>query len=315
MGYFLRRRDYGNGRPLDELWEVTDTLAVRRDMADPRSVPCCYFEAAPGENAWTTMARLDPTWSLLGGRDGFHEATLLPGQYHPRMARPLSHMRSPNTGWNPRTLDSDINFLAGAVDQLKTLTRHLSRICQTVHPSIETFETYGHEIRNLLILACMEAETHWRGILECNGVRPRQNASGEYLGFSTNDYVKLQNSMRLGDYSVSFHTYPWIPTIRPFENWSATKPTGSLRWYDAYNKVKHNRENEFREATLAHSFEAISACLVMIIAQFGEGWGFGYGLEISSFFKISQHPRWNLSEHYIPPSEPILVWSPINYIF
>ncbi|MGH1556984.1 hypothetical protein ACRAWD_02635 [Caulobacter segnis] len=115
-----------------------------------------------------------------------------------------------------------------------------------MQPTTANLGAYGHEIRNLLILAAMEVETHWRGVLVANGfTRDRP---------WTSDYVKLLVPMRLDQYAVGFRHYPWMDPVRPFGGWSADQPTQSLFWYDAYNGVKHNREHEFHRADLASVF-------------------------------------------------------------
>ena len=85
-------------------------------------------------------------------------------------------------------------------------------------------DTYGHEIRNLLILACTEIEAHWRGILNANRVKKDR--------YTTVDYVSLLDAMRLDKFSVNFPRYPWLRSRRPFEGWTSAAPTQSLRWYD-----------------------------------------------------------------------------------
>jgi hypothetical protein len=78
-------------------------------------------------------------------------------------------------------------YIASARGQLVSLKRKLETICQTVQPSEKTLDlVYGHEIRNLLILAATEVETHWRGILIANGVSTPRN---------TNEYVKLVDTL------------------------------------------------------------------------------------------------------------------------
>lgn len=100
------------------------------------------------------------------------------------------------------------------------LVRQLKNICQVIHPAKTTLFTYGHAIRNLLILAATEVESHWRGILFDNGIIKDK--------YSTIDYVLLKEELRLDEYSVSFPTYPWLEPLRPFENWNKDRPTGSL---------------------------------------------------------------------------------------
>jgi hypothetical protein len=102
------------------------------------------------------------------------------------------------------------------------------------------FEAYGHEIRNLLILAATEVEAHWKGVLRANSQRADTTA----------DYVKLLPAMKLNEYAVKLPFYPWLDAVKPFKGWSNSKTTQSLAWYDAYNAVKHDRETEFEKGTL-----------------------------------------------------------------
>jgi len=130
----------------------------------------------------------------------------------------------------------------------------------SVQPSERTLVVYGHEIRNLLILAATEAEMHWRGILIANGA-PRTTK------FSSNEYVKLVEPLKLRDYAINFYDFPDLPPFQPFAGWSREDPTDSLPWYAAYNGVKHNREDEFQRGTLRCAFEAVSANIALLVAQ------------------------------------------------
>ncbi len=118
---------------------------------------------------------------------------------------------------------------------------------------------------------------------------------------STKDYVKLQEPMKLNQYAVTFPNYPWLEAFKPYEAWSDKDPTRSLKWYDAYNAVKHDRETQFGRATLRHVFDAISACVIMMVSQFGLDEGRGESSELRSFFYLSEMPDWPLSESYIYP--------------
>ena len=174
----------------------------------------------------------------------------------------------------------DTDFVAISRSQFTALMRQLDLICQTVHPREDTFNAFGHSIRNLLILACTEVETHWRGILVANNFIKEQ--------YTRNHYVLLQPAMRLGDYAKDFPSFPWLPPFRPFEGWGTSQKLG---WYDAYNAIKHNREHEFSRATLHHAFEAVSACVIMMVAQFGSIVGLGRNTELNRFFTYRRAPR------------------------
>ena len=123
--------------------------------------------------------------------------------------------------------------------------------------------------------------------------------------------------MRLDEYAVDFPNYPWLTPIKPFARWGSTdSPTRELLWYDSYNAVKHNREAEFERATLGHAFAAVTACSIMMAAQFGIPAGLGQRSELQSFFHFSAVPAWPLSEVYIYPyGEGSGEWTGVPYPF
>jgi hypothetical protein len=282
MGYYVR--DVPNLLP--EVWSINDAVAFRLGVTNPPR-----FEARPGETAWDTLKRDASAWFEPPGTQPFHKTALGPGQFYPRIARPAWDRPSdfPRVGVKKH---GDTDFVVIARSQLIALTRQLELICQTVHPNETTLDTFGHNIRNLLILACTEVETHWRGVLVANNLIKDQ--------YRTADYVKLQAAMRLGDYALTFPSFPWLMPVRPFKDWGTTgRPTQELAWYAAYNAVKHNREYEFERATLRNVFDALSACAIMMIAQFGSTFGLGRNSELATFFNVYSFPHWSLSDVYL----------------
>jgi hypothetical protein len=267
-------------------------------VTNPETGPGTYFKAEPGEDFWGCIRRQTP-WLDLGVTEGlFHSMALGPGEYHPRIARPLALANRPML-WSPWVL-TDKAFVAGARNQLTLLVRKLEVVCQTVQPSEETLDVYGHEIRNLLILAATEAEMHWRGILSAN----RSSASH----FNSNEYVKLLEPMKLLDYAIAFHDFPDFHPVRPFAGWTKADPTKSLAWYDAYHGVKHNREEEFRRGTIRRAFEAVSACVALMVAQFGPT---ALNAELLTFVGFTE-PDWPISDMYISGfTSPN--WTPVHH--
>lgn len=293
MSYYLRAVSILNAS-FTEVWKIENDIAVRVGITNPEGGPGTYFKAEPGETIWDAIRRMTP-WFEPDGQCPFHKAVLNPGEFYSRMARPIDQHPDEAPGWSPGA-QNEAGVIAIARGQLTALTRQLDRICQTVQPTQETFSTFGHDIRNLLILACTEVESHWRGVLVANGVKVKGDR------FTTYDYVELKDAMRLDEYAVDFPNYPWLAPIQPFAGWSSTGgPTHTLKWYDAYNAVKHNREAKFERATLGHAFDAVTACAIMMAAQFGVSAGLGQRSEVQDFFHFSALPGWPLSEVYIYP--------------
>ena len=289
-----------------QVWRIERDTAVRLGITNPETGPGSYYRANIGETIWDCLKRSTPWFE--NGSNPFHETELAPGEFHPRIARPNDQHPDESPGANPGFF-VDMNFIAEARSQLIVLVRQLERICRTVHPEPATMAAYGHDIRNLLLLACTEVENHWRGILHANGfVKDR---------YDTRDYVRLVPAMKLRSYAVAFRSFPQLSAFRPFERWGSTEATTrDLPWYDAYNAVKHNREAHFREARLDHAFQSLSACVIMMAAQFGLPQLMHKSSDLLEMFELTESPQWPLSAVYIfPYGEPHKDWVSVNYPF
>lgn len=146
---------------------------------------------------------------------------------------------------------------------VRVLIDKLDEIFLFVEPHETTKLVYSHKIRELLILSCTEVENFWTSFLSESNIN---NATGRY---STNDYVRLKDKLFLSDYEFNLISYPGLGSVRPFLNWNFSNPTQSLFWYDAYNKTKHDRKNNFNHATLWNAINAIVACLILHLIKFG----------------------------------------------
>lgn len=284
-GWYVRELSQTNER---QLWRVTSTTATRMGVTSPELGPGSFYEAEPGEAIWAAINRMTGWMDGLTSPRPFHRITLGPGRYYPRIARPYALMKKQMLRLPEPQLEQ--RYLASASNQLDALIDSLKAICRVVQPAPATLSVYGHEIRNLLILASTEAEMHWRGVLAANGASDRSG---------TTHYVSLVEPLKLRDYRVRFHASPGIEEIGPFANWDAAAPSQSIPWYAAYNGVKHNREFEFEKATLANAFGAIAACAVMLVAQFGEA---ALSPDVRRFMGIAI-PEWRLEEMYLMPEE------------
>lgn len=242
--YYVRQLSEG---PI-ELWRIEARKATRCDTG-------YCFDAADGEDIWQCLRRL--TGWFDGGANPFVALKVPPGYFHPRIARPQRD-HWPHAAHHPANAE-DAERIAQSSVQLASLASSLQLICRTVEPKGDNLYAWGHDIRNLLILACTEVEAALKGVLAANGHR----------GETTRDYVKLAAPLRLKEYSAFFPSFPGLGEFRPFVDWDASKSTQTLSWYDAYNSVKHDRENYFERATLLMAFEAVSACAILLGAQYG----------------------------------------------
>ena len=290
--WYVRDRIAGQPR---QKWLFDERTAVRDGVTNPQSSPGSYFEAKDGESIWDAIRR-NSNWLDDNVTEGlFHLMACGPGELYPRIARPHA-LGLRDDLWYPWPQLNEA-YVAESKTQLIVLARRLEAICQTVQPTQVTLDVFGHEIRNLLIIAATEFEMHCRGVLKRNGYTDNLNI---------NAYSRLATPMRLEEYTVKFRAFPALPPVAPFAGWLHTPPSGSLPWYAAYNGVKHNREEEFERGKLRHAFEAVSACIVLFVAQFGPS---AMAAELSTFVRLDL-PRWPISDMYLGPADT--GWSLVN---
>jgi len=262
----------------------------------------------PGDSLLNAIKQYGTHLSVSSLKDHLQMTRLeiVPGNYYPRVFRPFIQERRSFTITSDKIEDledkvnqysdflyHDKKLFLDSLSQLATLKEMLIEICKTVYPSGNNLATYGHEIKNLLVLACIEVETQLKGVFKANEGAPKTS-------YSTNDYVKLKSIMQLDRYEVKLPFYPDINSISPFLLWSPSQPTSSLGWYDAYNAVKHNSELDFHRANLENAISAISAVAILLRAQYGDRIQF-WREKIGSFFYIVNNTEWANNEKILPP--------------
>jgi hypothetical protein len=239
----------------------------------------------------------------------------VPGTVYKRIFRPLA-----STGNFYRAVSQE--KLTESFVSLRILLGKLEELFETIEPAEANLLAYGHKIREILLLACMEVESSWSAVLKENDYP----ADGM---LTTKDYVKLLTPMLLDSYELSLQSYPHFPSFVPFRDWDAASPTRSLAWYDAYNRTKHDREENLKFATLSNAIQAVGATAVMFHAQFG----FKFGLTgmdqkspvIHNIFRIvtdfKKHwkecyiPKFTVMENAAPNPMPSFDWDARNYPF
>ncbi|WP_146125643.1 hypothetical protein [Burkholderia ambifaria] len=174
-----------------------------------------------------------------------------------------------------------------------SLFSYLIEIFRHIEPATSNFKTFSHKLRELLILTCTEIESSWRAVLT-------ENAPSIKNPSRTSDYIKIKEPLRLDEWSVVLSDYPDTESFSPFREWNATSPTQSLRWYNAYNAVKHNRELEFEKATLEHLLNAMAALHIMQVAQWGPQLFDTFHDNCFSPFRLVQSPEFGASDMYLP---------------
>jgi len=132
-----------------------------------------------------------------------------------------------------------------------------------IEPNDRNEDTFSYRIHSLLIRTCIEIEVNCRAVLAENGYsKPvdKQNMK---------DYRKINETHRLSSYLVKLPVWRGERSCRrPFRSWE--HQNAPLKWYNAYNGIKHNRHNEFVKASFGNLVDAICGLVVLLTAQFGD---------------------------------------------
>lgn len=182
------------------------------------------------------------------------------------------------------------------------IVNDLKKVFEYIEPTDENIHAYSHRNYELLLRAATEFEANCKAILFSNGYKKASN-------LNIKDYYKIEKSLRLSEYKVEIDVWrPERKIITPFLNW---KNDHSLGWYQAYNNVKHDRQENFKYASLANVLETIAGLLVIIYSQFhfnvfysySAGMMYhsdddGYVFVDESIFSIKEPDSWTKDEEY-----------------
>ncbi len=181
------------------------------------------------------------------------------GKFYKRMWHPPNYL-------SPESLISNPESYTQSLVVIELLIKKMNELFLTIEPTQKNVHVFGLKIRELLLLACMEVEASWKGVL-----KEHKYIKNSKQRCNTKDYVKLLEPMCLANYTLALRSYPHFPRFQPFSCWSQSqnRSTKSLYWYNAYNKTKHDREAYLPEATLLNAIHSVGAVVVMFCAQFG----------------------------------------------
>lgn len=185
---------------------------------------------------------------------------------------------------------------------LKLIVNDLGNIFEYIEPCNDNLNTYSHRTYELFLRTCTEFEANCKSILKANGY----SKTGT---LNIQDYYKIDKSSKLSDYKVKLNI--WKPNSKiymPFSDW---KDGYSLKWYQDYNKVKHDREENFKYASLENLVQAVTGLICILFSQFGIETLYaynacaistkdedGYKFRDDFMFSIKEPDNWIESEKY-----------------
>ncbi len=145
----------------------------------------------------------------------------------------------------------------------------LQRLFEFVEPSDRNLCTYSYRIHELFMRTCIEIEANFRAILRENIYNPRDKYGKKIPEnkWSMHNFRKTNISHHLSSYKVHIPIWDGVQSFfEPFKPW-ANIP--ELFWYQAYNKSKHDRKNDFQEANFSNLLNSIAGLLILLSSQFG----------------------------------------------
>lgn len=177
----------------------------------------------------------------------------------------------------------------------ENITESLNAIFRTIEPDVRNLNTYGNQIRELLIIACTEVEYLLQKLLKDNDILPKNSF------YTTNDYARCLSILKLNEYEVNTPYFPALGIFSPFSKWNISTPTKSLDWYYSYNQVKHDRGGTKDKANLGSLINSIAALHIILEAQYGsEIFNDHIGRKYKTEFKTVKKPTWEITEICIP---------------
>lgn len=139
------------------------------------------------------------------------------------------------------------------------LESDLDRVSRYVEFTTDNYTTYSLEMAHLLLAAGSEIDVVLKGL--CKKVNPTIKASNieNYREILTPKFPKLCSmNVRIPRYNLG---------IIPWDNWQNNKKPC---WWDAYNKVKHERNKYYYKANLQYTIESLAGLFTSVLYLYQE---------------------------------------------
>lgn len=192
------------------------------------------------------------------------------------------------------------------------IQKDLQQLFDYIEPSDLNLKCFSFRIHELLLRACIETEANFRAVLQENDYE-KKSEKGEPIDLNIDDYKKLEYTHKLSSYRINIPHWIGSKSTRvPFSSWSRPEQH-SPSWYQAYNKTKHSRQEEFHHANFQNLIDAVCGLLALLSAQFftndftsadglilAGGYGPQDGMEtaIGNYFRIKFPDNWSNEERY-----------------
>jgi len=120
----------------------------------------------------------------------------------------------------------------------------------------EHAEIWSPTLATVLLETCSQLDSLWK----CQAGQSRF-VTKERLDIR--DYYSCFRDDVAPRWVVSYGEEPSV--LKPYEKWEGSQEYGALEWWDAYNKVKHNRLQQRKQATMKNAIMALAGLFIAII--------------------------------------------------
>ncbi len=238
-----------------------------------------------------------------------------------RIYRPEVSNAIPGQGTNGYIVDKEYSKNPEHfIRSFMLLQEDILKLFEFIEPSDKNLKTHSFRIHELLMRMCIEVEANFKAILNENIFNPinKKRRLIPYDEWGMNQFKVVNKSHHLDAYTVEFPYWIGENRIRkPFESW---KTNGSLTWYQAYNRTKHDRHLNFEEANFKNLLDAFSGLFVLLSSQFetndfGTGMatlGLGFNTYFEGKFGIGQYLIINFPDDWKEEEKYDFNWIDLN---
>ena len=133
------------------------------------------------------------------------------------------------------------------------LDSDFATLSRYVAPAEPNLDTYSLEIARMLMAATQESDVVLRQLCKTLGNTSASNeqAYRAFLPLKIPSFAKI--TINLPKHNLK---------STPFDNWAVNQ---TPKWWTANNKVKHQRDTHFFDASLRHLIDALSGLMISVI--------------------------------------------------
>lgn len=132
------------------------------------------------------------------------------------------------------------------------LEKELENSFNYIEPVTENMACYGAKYSSLLNSISIEFESTCKTLIKFKENDAKVGDIGNIKAYMLKHFPKIcSNQVDIARINES---------IKPLENWGSSR----LEWWDAYTTLKHNRINNYNQASLRNVIDAMSSLLIVI---------------------------------------------------